>query len=254
MKNSCFIVLFLLGIIPSAFAQLIGFEEEVPEAFKVSGKGEVKISSLFYKEGESSLEWDFQSGSTLDVQIAPLSLNTRNEKQFGITLWIYNEKPQQDSIRFEFLNKEGEVSYWFSYRLQAAGWRACWISFEYMQGDKKDKKIVAYRLVAPQRKGRIFLDRLIFPEKKMNLRTTPDQQLPTNNGLSNRDLWHWCLVLKRCFPALPMMLIITRTKHQRKTTLPYSTMLSIRDLHTVAVWVPIIIMVIRYVRYIQLPG
>ena len=30
MKNSCFIVLFLLGIIPSAFAQLIGFEEEVP--------------------------------------------------------------------------------------------------------------------------------------------------------------------------------------------------------------------------------
>jgi chondroitin-sulfate-ABC endolyase/exolyase len=31
MKNSCFIVLFLLGIIPSAFAQLIGFEEEVPK-------------------------------------------------------------------------------------------------------------------------------------------------------------------------------------------------------------------------------
>ena len=30
----------------------------------------------------------------------------------------------------------------------------------------------------------------------MNLRTTPDQQLPTNNGLSNRDLWHWCLVWK----------------------------------------------------------
>ena len=54
MKNSCFIVLFLLGIIPSAFAQLIGFEEEVPEAFTVSGKGEVKISSLFYKEGLSA--------------------------------------------------------------------------------------------------------------------------------------------------------------------------------------------------------
>ena len=53
MKNSCFIVLFLLGIIPSAFAQLIGFEEEVPEAFTVSGKGEVKISSLFYKIGRA---------------------------------------------------------------------------------------------------------------------------------------------------------------------------------------------------------
>lgn len=197
MRNICFILLFLFaGSIPSAFAQLIGFESGVPEAFKVSGKGEVKTSTLFYKEGENSLEWDFQPGSTLDVQISPLSLNAKKEKQFGITLWIYNEKPQQDSIRFEFLNKAGKVSYRFSYQLQAAGWRACWISFEYMQGDKKDKNIVAYRLVAPKRTGRIFLDRLIFPEKKMNLRTTPDQQLPANNGLSNRDLWHWCLVWK----------------------------------------------------------
>lgn len=196
MKIKCFILLFLFGAIPSAFTQFIGFEDGVPEAFKVSGKGEVKTSSLFYKEGESSLEWNFQPGSALNVQISPLSLNAKQEKQFGITLWIYNEKPQQDSIRFEFLNKAGEVSYSFSYHLPAAGWRACWISFEYMKGDKKDKNIVAYRLVAPNRKGRIFLDRLTFPEEKMNLRTTPDQQLPANNGLSNRDLWHWCLVWK----------------------------------------------------------
>ena len=196
MKNITLILFFLFGGISSAFAQLIGFEDGVPETFKVSGKGDVKVSSLFYKEGENSLEWDFQPGSTLDVQINPLSLNAKKEQQFGITLWIYNEKPQQDSIRFEFLNKAGEVSYWFSYHLKAAGWRACWISFAYMQGNKRDKNIVGYRLVAPGRKGRVFLDRLIFPEKKMNLRTTPDQQLPANNGLSNRDLWHWCLVWK----------------------------------------------------------
>ena len=67
MKNACFIILLLLGSISSAFAQFIGFEEEVPEAFTVSGKGEVKTSSLFYKEGESSLEWDFQPGSALNV-------------------------------------------------------------------------------------------------------------------------------------------------------------------------------------------
>ena len=140
MKNSCFIVLFLLGIIPSAFAQLIGFEEEVPGSIYSFRKGRSENLFSFYKEGESSLEWDFQPGSTLDVQIAPLSLNTRNEKQFGITLWIYNEKPQQDSIRFEFLNKEGEVSYWFSYRLQAAGWRACWISLSICRATRKIRR------------------------------------------------------------------------------------------------------------------
>jgi chondroitin-sulfate-ABC endolyase/exolyase len=106
-KDICFILLFLFVTASSAFAQLIGFESsEVPEAFKTSGKGEAKISSLFYKEGKSSLEWDFQSGSTLNVQIPPLSLKGKTERQYGITLWIYNEKPQQDSIRFEFLNKE----------------------------------------------------------------------------------------------------------------------------------------------------
>uniref|UniRef100_UPI0040280A60 chondroitinase family polysaccharide lyase n=1 Tax=Bacteroides faecis TaxID=674529 RepID=UPI0040280A60 len=216
MKDICFIFLFLFSSLSSSYAQLVGFEENVPQTFKVAGKGELKTSSLFYKEGKSSLEWDFQPGSTLDVQVSPLSLNAKKEQQFGITLWIYNEKPQQDSVRFEFLNEAGEVSYWFSYHLQAAGWRACWISFAYMNGNKKDKNIVGYRLVAPQREGRIFLDRLTFPEKKMNLRTTPDQQLPTNNGLSNRDLWHWCLVWKWEKQSYDIPLLSKLTSRQKK--------------------------------------
>ena len=216
MKDICFIFLFLFSSLSSSYAQLVGFEESVPQTFKVAGKGELKTSSLFYKEGKSSLEWDFQPGSTLDVQVSPLSLNAKKEQQFGITLWIYNEKPQQDSVRFEFLNEAGEVSYWFSYHLQAAGWRACWISFAYMNGNKKDKNIVGYRLVAPQREGCIFLDRLTFPEKKMNLRTTPDQQLPTNNGLSNRDLWHWCLVWKWEKQSYDIPLLSKLTSRQKK--------------------------------------
>ena len=216
MKDICFIFLFLFSSLSSSYAQLVGFEESVPQTFKVAGKGELKTSSLFYKEGKSSLEWDFQPGSTLDVQVSPLSLNAKKEQQFGITLWIYNEKPQQDSVRFEFLNEAGEVSYWFSYHLQAAGWRACWISFAYMNGNKKDKNIVGYRLVAPHREGRIFLDRLTFPEKKMNLRTTPDQQLPTNNGLSNRDLWHWCLVWKWEKQSYDIPLLSKLTSRQKK--------------------------------------
>lgn len=216
MKDICFIFLFLFSSLSSSYAQLVGFEESVPQTFKVAGKGELKTSSLFYKEGKSSLEWDFQPGSTLDVQVSPLSLNAKKEQQFGITLWIYNEKPQQDSVRFEFLNEAGEVSYWFSYHLQAAGWRACWISFAYMNGNKKDKNIVGYCLVAPQREGRIFLDRLTFPEKKMSLRTTPDQQLPTNNGLSNRDLWHWCLVWKWEKQSYDIPLLSKLTSRQKK--------------------------------------
>lgn len=84
-KDICFILLFLFVTASSAFAQLIGFESsEVPEAFKTSGKGEAKISSLFYKEGKSSLEWDFQSGSTLNVQIPPLSLKGKRRDSMAL--------------------------------------------------------------------------------------------------------------------------------------------------------------------------
>ena len=41
MKNITLILFFLFGGISSAFAQLIGFEDGVPETFKVSGKGGV---------------------------------------------------------------------------------------------------------------------------------------------------------------------------------------------------------------------
>lgn len=50
----------------------------------------------------------------------------------------------------------------------------------------------------------------------MNLRTTPDQQLPANNGLSNRDLWHWCLVWKWEQQSYDVPLLSKLTTRQKK--------------------------------------
>ena len=82
----------------------------------------------------------------------------------------------------------GSVSSWHRLVGALAG------SASSMKRDKQNKEIASYRLIAPERKGRIFLDRLTFPVKKMNDRTTPDLQIPYNNSLSYRDLWHWCRV------------------------------------------------------------
>lgn len=192
-KHLLFILALLCGQV--SFAQLIGFETGIPKQFQTSDKGKITLSTQYYKEGKQSLKWDFRSGSKLNVALEqPLTLDERMENSYGITLWIYNEVPQQDSIRFEFLSPQGDVSYWFSFQLASAGWRACWIGFQHMKGDKQNKEIASYRLIAPERKGRIFLDRLTFPVKKMNDRTTPDLQMPYNNSLSYRDLWHWCRV------------------------------------------------------------
>ena len=83
-KDICFILLFLFVTASSAFAQLIGFESsEVPEAFKTSGKGEAKISSLFYKEGKSSLEWDIR----FNFECTDTSFIIKRKN--GETVWHY---------------------------------------------------------------------------------------------------------------------------------------------------------------------
>ena len=188
MTRKFFQLLFILTYLSSQF---VSFEEEIPCNFKSSDKQELALSSSYYKEGSKSLEWKFSPNSILDI---PSESVFTLEGDNGITLWIYNEKPQQDSLRFEFYSPNGHVSHHFGFRLYAAGWRACWISFKHMQGDKQDKKIAGYRIIAPNRTGRVFIDRLTFPVKKINDRTTPDLQMPTNNSLTYRDLWHWCRV------------------------------------------------------------
>lgn len=74
------------------------------------------------------------------------------ELLYGFTM----KSLSKNTLRFEFYSPTGHVSYHFGFRLYSAGWRACWISFKYMQGDKKEKEIAGYRIVAPNRTGRIF--------------------------------------------------------------------------------------------------
>lgn len=189
MKYLISILLIATSLIGKA--EKYSFEKGIPTQFQVSENSQIELSPLYYKDGTKSLQWDYQSHSFLTLD-APLTLTPKTEKNYGITLWIYNEKIQNDSLVFEFLNEKQQVQYKFSFHLTAIGWRACWIGFEQMKGKKEDKNLTTCRITAPAQKGRIFLDRLTFPVKKMNARTTPDMQMPENNSLANRDLWHWC--------------------------------------------------------------
>lgn len=195
MKKRFSIVFLLSWLFQTVSAQFTGFEDGIPAGFESSEKKAIKLTQLYYKEGKQSLEWKYKPGSTLTVTLdTPLTLDEKAQKNSGIYLWIYNEQPQADSVRFEFLTPEGSTPYYFTFKLASAGWRACWIGFQHMQGNKQQHTLNGYRLVAPHKKGRIFLDRITFPVKKVNDRTTPDQQMPHNNSLTYRDLWHWCRV------------------------------------------------------------
>ena len=132
------LLLFLLSFSAAASAQFVGFEDRIPQNFKCTNPQELTLSTAYYKEGAKSLEWNFTPGSVIDVAAEkPFAANDAG----GIMLWIYNERQQSDSLRFEFYAPNGDVSYRFAFRLYSAGWRACWIGFKHMQGDKKNHTV-----------------------------------------------------------------------------------------------------------------
>lgn len=191
------IILIIINISNVSFAKNIYFENNNDLAFfkNINGNNKLKITNSYYKEGNSSMKWNYTKNGIIQYDLEnPLILNKEKEDSYGITLWIYNEHPQNDSIRFEFLSTNGNPSYFFTFKLLSKGWRACWISFKYMKGNKNDKTIKSCRIIAPNKKGCVYIDRLVFPEKQINLRTTPDMQMPYNNSFKFRDLWHWCHV------------------------------------------------------------
>ena len=127
------------------FAQTTGFEKGVPQSFCTVQSNELSSSEEFYKEGKRSLAWQFSPRSVLTVKLdTPLHLDSISKEKRGITLWIYNEQARKDSLRFEFFSPTGHVSYRFGFRLNAQGWRACWIGFAHMKGDKQENTIAGY--------------------------------------------------------------------------------------------------------------
>ena len=201
----------------SVQANLIGFEEGIPAAMQAIG-GSISCTSIHFKEGKQSLKWSFKKEGQLIYSLTKaVELTESRKEKAGITLWIYNDKPADDSLRWELLDANGETVYRFGFHLTGRGWRACWIGFKQMihQPNKK-QEISAWRITAPRRKGCVYLDRINFPVEKMNERTTPDLQMPYCNSLTNRNLWHWCRVWQweQYAYAQPLPKVVTTSEKQ----------------------------------------
>ncbi|MEG1586600.1 MAG: chondroitinase family polysaccharide lyase, partial [Bacteroidales bacterium] len=201
MKKVTLLSLLFPLLTSSALANSYGFEQEVPSLFQQKGKGKLQLSSLYYKEGASSLEWSWkETGSFLEVNDSIGFLNSVKKKNNGIMLWIYNETPSVNPLTFYFKTADDKPVYSFSFGLNYAGWRACWMKYEDMDALTSDKALSANIVkmsVHPsdkEKKGRIFLDRFTISSKKINDQVTPDAQLPHNNRSLSRTLWHWCRI------------------------------------------------------------
>lgn len=194
-NNRIIVLLMMLTLVLIAKAQKNGFEGPSLSGLSTGSRSHLSLDTLLMKEGSQSLKWEFAPSDTLVYRLdKPFSLSRAMKEQGGIQLWLHTPSPLADSLRFEMLAPNGKVAYSFYFRSFAAGWRACWIGFRFMKVEAEVKNIAGWRIIAPKRKGTIRVDRMTFPVKRMNERTTPDLQLPHNNDLAYRDLWHWCRV------------------------------------------------------------
>ena len=136
MKLGAVVFLSLFGSV-TLLAQLVkndrmfSFEESQVPACISSESSKLSISPEHYKDGTHSLLWTFQPNATLslkkDLKFEKKDPTGKDLYLSAFIVWIYNERPQDKKIEFEFL-KDGKVCTSFPFGINFKGWRAAWVN------------------------------------------------------------------------------------------------------------------------------
>lgn len=196
MRKLFFVFCLLLWSLSAraAIDAKITFEQGIPSTFTTGEGATLSLSTDRYKDGGQSLCWQWSTPSELVVAEYASLLRSFKVNRAGMILWVYNPKAVEDNLRFEYHTATGQIPYYFDFNLNFTGWRACWIKYMDMQGEKNSKSItrMVVRTPASLESGELFFDRLTFSEVKLHDQITPDQQIPDNNNHLKRNMWHWC--------------------------------------------------------------
>ncbi|MFB9898411.1 chondroitinase family polysaccharide lyase [Hallella seregens] len=202
MKDKLLFLVCLLFCGSMAYAQIVdddrmfSFERAAKQemSFLHDATGRLSVSDAHFKNGSHSLCWDYQGQGVLSLKkklrFEAKDATGRDNYLSAFIVWVYNEKPQADSIVFRFL-KDGRTCCSFPMYVNFKGWRGVWVCYERdMQGHPVEG-MNEMRIQAPSIKGRIFFDHLITAVKVDARQQTPDCQVPFVN---KKNTNHWLQV------------------------------------------------------------
>lgn len=114
---------------------IYSFEDGVPESFVSDDRSKLATSNRRYKDGANSLQWDYSEGAFLKIRgpigYHPFEEGSKSQARDSFAVWIYNPRPVQDKLTFQFGRSEGEqIDCQFDFRLNYTGWRTAWVAFE----------------------------------------------------------------------------------------------------------------------------
>lgn len=176
--------------------RLFSFEQpDVPSC--ITGvQSQLSISDVHYKDGTHSMEWVFEPGGVLelkkDLKFEEKDPTGKDLYLSAFIVWVYNEEPQDAKIEFQFL-KDGKKCTSFPFGINFKGWRAAWVCYERDMQGTPEEGMNELRIVAPQSKGRLFIDHLITGTKVDARQQTADLQVPFVNAATKN---HWLVVYK----------------------------------------------------------
>ncbi|GAA1361472.1 chondroitinase family polysaccharide lyase [Streptomyces beijiangensis] len=187
-----------LALTPPAFL----LESAVPPQFSTGNGAALALSDARSVCGRHSLRWDHGPRSALSVQASlawaadpyrtrPLADQAWQGTVDTFSVWIYNEKPTDDVVRFEFGRGE-RTDCWFEFRLDFTGWRTTWVRYDYDMHGRPRPGMDTLRIIAPRRPGTLWIDQLLLNVALRPDAPTRDAQVP-EIGIEGDD-WdqqHW---------------------------------------------------------------
>ncbi|MFG2196516.1 chondroitinase family polysaccharide lyase [Streptomyces sp. NPDC048639] len=185
-----------LELRPPAFL----LETAVPPHMTAEHGSRLTISDRASVCGGHALRWDHTARSRIVVgaglEYAPDPYRPLDDQAWQGTVdtfsvWIFNEKAVDDTVRFEFGRGE-RTDAWFDFHLGFTGWRTAWVRYGYDMHGRPHPGMDTVRIIAPRRSGTLYLDQLLLNVAVRPDGPTRDAQVP--EVCREGDEWdaqHW---------------------------------------------------------------
>ncbi len=195
------------------------FETRIPAQFRTGKDSRLSLSDEHALLTSRSLLWEHEARSILSIdeliRYAPSPFRRLDDQGYmgtvdGFAVWVYNEEPSADSLRFEFGRGLGTDTM-FKFQLDFTGWRTAWVRFGYDTVGRPRRGMNQLRIVAPKRRGRLFLDQIILNTEVRPDYPTPDRQVPfVQKEYVQRANRHWLglLAMEQALENKPIRAIL----------------------------------------------
>ena len=199
-KKYFYLLLIFIISISSYGNTLYQFEKGVPSNFITDKNSKIEITKEKFKDGTSSLKWDFKKKSTLtikgDVGYKVFQKGKQEKARSSFVMWIYNKKPIADKMQVQF-KKKGEIKSYFSINMNFTGWRTMWVQYDRDMSGKAEENMDEITFIAPNANGEIYIDQIytsILIDPRHNAR---DEQVDFVNLQADSAVnSHWMALYK----------------------------------------------------------